>query len=559
VLHTKIRDNTFAQIFRRPQDKKCVDTNAVGMRFALPEGAHHNASAKPNWNFPAWNHDMPRVKNWSGSLLVLIVALGVAQTAWGQKPELAQSIRRREAASWEAALKIWEWAEPGYQETRSAELLADLLKTAGFQIDEKVANIPTAFTATFGKGTPVIGIVGEFDALPGLSQAAVPFRQPREEGKCGHACGHHLFGVASASAAIALSEQIAQGKISGTIRFYGCPAEEGGSAKVFMVRAGLFADCDAVLHWHPGNRNAAGDVTSLARIAAKFRFHGKAAHAAGAPSQGRSAVDAIELTAHAAELLREHTPDFTRIHHVITAGGEAPNVVPEFAEVFYYVRHPESAVTRQVYRRLELCAQAGALATETKLEVEYLGGTVEMLPNSALSQVLLANLREQNDLEWDASEREFAARIHDTLDDKPSLEILRDVTDQTGQLGRGSTDVADISWVVPTAGFNTICWVPGTTSHSWQACSAGGTTIGKKGMQLAARVLAASAWDLFQSRPALEGAKAELQRRLAGRKYETLMRPGQAPALDYRNPPRPRPAADRKGDGKSDPPSSSGK
>ncbi|MBI3861877.1 MAG: amidohydrolase [Planctomycetia bacterium] len=469
-----------------------------------------------------------------------MLSFGFAQPALAQKSAMSDSIRKREAVSWDAALKIWRWAEPGYQETKSSALLAGMLEEAGFKIEKKVAGIPTAFTATFGNGTPIIGIVGEFDALPGLSQEAVPYRQPRAEGTYGHACGHHLFGVASASAAIAVAEQIAGGQIKGTVRYYGCPAEEGGAAKVFMVQAGLFADCDAVLHWHPGNRNAAGDVSSMARIAAKFRFHGKAAHAAGSPSQGRSALDAVELTAHAAELLREHTPEFTRIHHVITSGGEAPNVVPEFAEMYYYVRHPESSVARSIYRRLELCAQAGALATETKLEVEYLGGTVEMLPNSALAQVALANLRELNDLELTAEERQFALKIQETLDERKSLASLEDVIDQTGHVGRGSTDVADISWVVPTAGFNVACWVPGTSPHTWQACAAGGTTIGRKGMQLAARVVAASAWDLFHSPQTLSAAKAELARRLGERKYESLMQPGQKPPLDYRNPPKSR-------------------
>ncbi len=490
-------------------------------------------------------------------LAVVAVALVPAQPALAQKSALGDSIRKREAAAWDAALKIWRWAEPGYQETKSAALLAGMLEEAGFKIDRKVAGIPTAFTATIGHGDPVIGIVGEFDALPGLSQEAVPYRQPRNDGTYGHACGHHLFGVASASAAIALAEQITSGQIKGTVRYYGCPAEEGGAAKVFMVQAGLFADCDAVLHWHPGNRNAAGDVSSMARIAAKFRFHGKAAHAAGSPSQGRSALDAVELAAHAAELLREHTPDFTRIHHVITSGGEAPNVVPEFAEVYYYVRHPESSVARSVYHRLELCAQAGALATETKLEVEYLGGTVEMLPNSTLAQVTLVNLRELNDLDLTAEERQFAVKIQETLDEHKSLDSLSEVIDQTGQIGRGSTDVADISWVVPTAGFNVACWVPGTSPHTWQACAAGGTTLGRQGMQLAARVLAASAWDLFHSPQTLAAAKAELTRRLGDRKYESLMQPGQKPQLDYRNPPKARTAADEAGPAKGRAPSKS--
>lgn len=478
------------------------------------------------------------------SFLVLLGTLLPANRCLAQKAALDESIRGREEQSWEAALKIWKWAEPGYQESKSSALLAGILEEAGFRLERRAAGIPTAFTATFGEGKPVIGIIGEFDALPGLSQQAAPYRLPREEATYGHGCGHHLFGVASASAAIALSEEIKAGHIKGTLRYYGCPAEEGGGAKVFLVRAGFFDDCDAVLHWHPGNRNAAGDVSSMARISAKFRFRGKAAHAAGAPHQGRSSLDAVELTNHAAELLREHTPDFTRIHHVITAGGDAPNIVPEFAEVYYYVRHPESAVARSVFRRLELCAQAGALATETKLETEYHGGTVEMLPNSALAQVTLANLRAANDLEFSAEEREFSIKIQETLEEPKPLESVRDVADQSGQVGRGSTDVGDVSWVVPTSGFSTVCWVPGTPGHSWQACAAGGTTIGRKGMQLAARVLAASAWDLYHSPQTLAAAKAELQRRLGDRKYESLMLPGQKPALDYRNPPKPRGAVE---------------
>ena len=199
------------------------------------------------------------------------------------------------------------------------------------------------------------------------------------------------------------------------MRFYGCPAEEGGSAKAFMVRAHLFDDCDAVLHWHPGSQNSAGDGSSQARIAVKFRFHGTSSHAAAAPELGRSALDAIELTNHAAELLREHTPDFTRIHHVVTAGGNAPNVVPDFAEVFYYIRHPRSQVVQTLYPRLLKCAEAGALATETRLETQYLGGILEIMPNETLARVARANLSKLNDLKYDEEETEFAHRIQKTL------------------------------------------------------------------------------------------------------------------------------------------------
>jgi aminobenzoyl-glutamate utilization protein B len=443
-------------------------------------------------------------------------------------------------STWEIARKIWEWAEVGYQEKRSSALLAEALESHGFRVERGVAEIPTAFVATIGSGKPVIGILGEFDALPGLSQQAEPARRTRPGVTAGHACGHHLFGTACAAACVALGEQVKAGTLKGTLRFYGCPAEEGGSAKAFMVRAHLFDDCDAVLHWHPASENSTGDVSSQARIAARFRFHGVSAHAAGAPESGRSALDAVELMNYAAELLREHTPDYTRIHHVITAGGEAPNVVPDFAEALYYIRHPKAEVVKGLYARLVKCAEAGALATETRLETQYLGGIVEIVPNPPLVQVARANLMRLNDLTYDAQEAEFAAEIRKTLAglrNLPPLETLSRVADRTGQVGTGSTDVGDVSWVVPTAGFSTACWVPGTSAHSWQAVAAGGTSIGRKGMLLAARTMAATAWDLFHSPRVLEAAKAEHRRRLAGHAYPSLLGPGQKPPLDYRNRP----------------------
>ncbi len=473
-------------------------------------------------------------------LIVLLVDAGLAQ----DKAALDASIDRRADVCWNAALQIWRWAEPGYQESKSAALLSGMLEEAGFKLQRKVAGMPTAFVASYGEGKPILGILGEYDALPGLSQTDQPARRRSGEGNYGHGCGHHLFGVASASAAIAVAEQIKAGHLKGVIRFYGCPAEEGGGAKVFMTRDGLFDDCAAVLHWHPSSRNSAGDSTNLSRIAAKFRFHGKSAHAAGAPEQGRSALDAVELTNHAAQLLREHTPEQTRIHHVITYGGAAPNVVPNFAEVYFYVRHPNSATVRGLYRRLLLCAKAGALATETRLEVEYLGGTMEMLPNNVLSRVMLKNLKERNDLKYTAEETAFAARLQLTMENPLPLDQITEVTDRGGMVSKGSTDVSDVSWVVPTTGFTTACWPPGTPGHSWQAVAAGGTSIARKGMHLAARVLAATAWDLYQNPTLLAAAQKEHRSRLASVKYQSLLEKGQKPPLDYRNPPsrQPRPA-----------------
>lgn len=465
------------------------------------------------------------------------LCLAASQDAYAQREALSTSIHGREADSWKIATRIWQLAEPGYQEVESSKLLADWLEAAGFKVERGVAEIPTAFTATYGTEAPVIAILGEYDALPGLSQDAVPYRQLRDGVTCGHACGHHLFGTASASAAMAIAEQIKAGTIKGTVRFYGCPAEEGGSGKVFMSQAGLFKDCAAVLHWHPSSENSAGDRSALARMAVKFRFHGKSTHAAGSPEKGRSAVDALELTAHASELLREHTPDFTRIHHVITSGGKAPNVVPEFAEIYYYVRHPDGDVVQDVYRRLLLCAQGAALATETKLDIKFEGGTREILPNNALAQIALKNLRELNDLSYTPAEAEFALKIQETCDEKPSLDTIKTVVDRSGQTGKGSTDVGDISWLVPTTGFSTSCWAPGTPGHSWQVIAGSGTTIGKKGMQLAARVLAVTAWDLYTNPGRLLEAQAEHERRLGQRKYQSLMQPGQKAPLDYRKNP----------------------
>ncbi len=455
-----------------------------------------------------------------------------------QKDALYKSINQRGDTTWKVAKQIWEWAEPGYQEVRSSTRLAKMLADAGFAVEMGVADIPTAFIATVGEGKPVIAILGEYDALPGLSQQAVAERRSRDGSNYGHACGHHLFGTGAASAAIAVAEQIKAGTLKGTLRYYGCPAEEGGAAKVFMVRAGLFDDCDVALHWHPSSENAAGDRTCLARMAAKFRFYGKSAHAAGAPEQGRSALDAVELTNHATQLLREHTPDFTRIHHVITHGGDAPNVVPNFAEVYYYIRHPDADVVRKLYPRLVNCAKAGALATDTKLQTYYLGGTMQILPNNVLGEITQDNLVKLNDLSYNDEEQRFALRVQNSLAAPLPLERIAHVDDRSGQLGKGSTDVGDVSWVVPTTGFTTACWVPGTPAHSWQAVAAGGTSIGRQGMQLAAKVIAATAWDLFQSPAIVAAAKEELEDRLSEREYKTLLEPNQTPPLDYRNPPQ---------------------
>lgn len=438
------------------------------------------------------------------------------------------------------AMQIWEWAEIGYQEHKSSGLLQEELRKAGFRVETGVAEIPTAFVASYGSGKPVIAILGEFDALPGVSQTAAPQREERPGVKAGHACGHHLFGAGSAAAAIAVKEWLQKSGKSGTVRFYGTPAEEGGGGKVYMVRAGLFGDADAVLHWHPSSENRASPSSSLANISTKFRFYGQASHASAAPERGRSALDAVEAMNYMVNLMREHVPQNTRIHYVITRGGEAPNVVPAFAEVYYYARHPEMREVKEVFERIVKAAEGAALGTGTRMEYELINGVYNLLPNETLTKVLYNNLKTVGGVQYTPEETAYAEQIFSTLNAQQvrisSAAIVQpyEVPQERNGAG-GSTDVGDISWVVPTTGLGTATWVPGTSAHSWQAVAAGGTGIGTKGMTVAAKALALTAIDLFNNPKTCEAAKAELQQRTgAGFRYESLVG-NRKPPLDYRN------------------------
>ncbi len=447
-------------------------------------------------------------------------------------------LRKMDAKSGEyekMALQIWDWAEMGYQEVQSSALLQKSLADAGFRIQKGVAGIPTAFVAEYGNGGPVIGILGEFDALPGLSQKALP-KKESAGGVAGHACGHHLFGTASAAAAIAAKDWLQSGGHTGTIRFYGCPAEEGGGAKVYMTRAGLFDDVDVALHWHPGDRNDASASASLANISAKFRFHGISAHAAGAPHKGRSALDGVEAMNAMVNLMREHIPERARIHYVITDGGKAPNVVPDYAEVYYYARHNSRDVVRDIFERIVKAGEGAALGTGTEMEYEIVNGVYELLPNLRLQRIVHKNLEAIGGVSYTPEELAFAREISETLGPEPlQVNVAREVQPfKTEGRAYGSTDVGDVSFVVPTAGIRIATWVPGTPAHSWQAVAAGGTGIGLKGMMVAAKTLAATAIDLYSNPRAIEEARAEFEeRRGAGFTYEPLLgdRP---PALDYR-------------------------
>jgi aminobenzoyl-glutamate utilization protein B len=474
------------------------------------------------------------------TLALLLVAQfgasGRAQLSEVDRAALVQRLDGRAEHFTAVAQQIWGFAEVGYQETKSAGLLKEELRRAGFSITESIGHIPTAFSAQAGAGRPVIGILGEYDALPGLYQDAVPVKQPPRSTGPGHGCGHNLFGTASAAAAIAVKEWLAEKKIAGTVRFYGCPAEEGGGGKIYMARAGAFSDCDVVLHWHPGTENRASLKTNLANMTGKFRFRGTAAHASGSPEKGRSALDGVMIFTHAIELLREHVPQTTRMHYVITSGGDAPNVVPSFAEVYLYLRSPEMTVIDNVWPRILKCAEAGALATETKFELELINSAYSILPNDELTKLIERNLRTVGGVTYTPEEKAFAEALRKTF-----------VTPAAGLLGSesrvgkaeegisyGSTDVGDVSWIVPTAGFSTATFVPGTPGHSWQSTACAGMSIGHKGMTVAVKTLTLTALDLFTNPQELAAAKKSFDERKAGKEYRSRLPADQQPPLDYR-------------------------
>jgi aminobenzoyl-glutamate utilization protein B len=472
------------------------------------------------------------------NLMITAVLFSISFGAMAQKKpvDVLKKLEAKTAYYSGIAQQIWGLAEMGYQEEQSSALLQETLSAAGFKITTAVAGIPTAFTAEYGSEGPVIAILGEYDALPGLSQKAIPSKESAGE-KAGHACGHHLFGTASTAAAIAVKEWLEANNKKGRIRFYGCPAEEGGSGKVYMVRAGLFNDVDIALHWHPGAKNSASAGAALANKSAKFRFYGISAHAAAAPQMGRSALDGVEAMNNMVNMMREHVLEDARIHYVITSGGKAPNVVPDFAEVYYYARHNKRDVVMDIFDRMVKAAEGAALGTGTTMDYEIIGGTHELLPNLTLQEMVHKNLTKVGGVQYNEAELTFANTIAKTLgqenaDQETAAAIAPYKT--TAKAG-GSTDVGDVSFTVPTVGFGTATWVPGTAAHSWQAVAAGGTNIGNKGMMVAAKTLSLSAIELFSNPKLIAAAKKEQRERLgASFKYIPLIG-DRAPALNYRN------------------------
>ncbi len=453
-----------------------------------------------------------------------------------ERTAMLQAIDARRSTYADVAKQIWGFAEVGYQEEKSSALLEQQLKAAGFSVTARAADIPTAFVASYGSGKPVIAVLGEFDALPGLSQEPTPRRSPVTENAPGHGCGHNLLGTGALAAAIAVKDWLAAGH-AGTIRYYGTPAEEGGSGKVYMVRAGLFKDVDAVVAWHPADANAADPASSLANITGKFRFHGVAAHASVSPDKGRSALDAVEAMDYMVNMMREHVPQETRIHYIITRGGAAPNIVPDFAEAYYYARQPDMRILDGIWERIVNAAKGAALGTGTTLELELTGAVWNVLPNEYLSGIMHRNLERVGGFTYTPEEQKFAEELRKTLVEPPTLPLGSQEQIEplaTGRVGTASTDLADVSWNVPTVEVNGATFVPGVPAHSWQATACAGSTIGVKGMMVAAKAMALTAVDLFTDPTHLQKARAEFdKKRGPDFKYTTRLA-DRKPALDYR-------------------------
>lgn len=474
-------------------------------------------------------------------------AILTASSARGDDPALGEAQRTaiaevdRHAETIKAVNRaLWEFAEVGLEEHRSSELLVNKLKDAGFTVKTGIAGMPTAFVATYGSGKPVIGILAEYDALPGLSQKVSPEREPVREGAPGHACGHSGLGAGALGAALAVKAAMEDHGLEGTLRLYGTPAEETVIGKVYMTLGGVFDDLDICLHWHPGDENAAWSGSSKALVSAKFTFRGTPAHASVSPHAGRSALDAVELMNVAANFMREHVKEDARLHYVIVDGGGQPNVVPPTATVWYFVRANKHEDVEYNFRWLQDIAAGAAKMTRTEVSVQIDTDCHEIIPNGPLSVRITQNLKAIGPPKFTEEEELFARRLQEPLIKEFGTAFPRALkTDvlpypRPLDISQGSTDVGDISWRVATGGLRTVCFAAGSPGHSWQNVAAIGSSIGEKGTIYAAKALAVTAIDLFQDPQLVAAAKADWQERMKGKTYFSFIPEGQKPPAKIR-------------------------
>lgn len=447
------------------------------------------------------------------------------------KTYVMQSVDKHQQELISISDKIWAYAETALRENKSAKELADYAEQQGFKVNRGVASMPTAFTAEYGSGKPIIGIMGEFDALPGISQKAQPTKEALEEGAAGHGCGHNLFGAGSLGAAVAIKELIQQGKLKGTVRFYGTPAEESVGGKIYMARDGLFADLDVCLDWHPDVQNAASTQSSQAMVDFIVEFKGKAAHAAADPWNGRSAVDGMEAFTDGVNMLREHVRPSVRMHYAILKGGDVPNVVPEYAKVWMWVRDSKREGVEEVFKRVKEIAQGAGMIAGVESKVTVQTGDYEILVNRNGAAALQKNLEILGPINYSDYEIAFAKKIQETqggqqtgLDGK--IYPLRETQEHpTG----GSTDVGDISWIVPEITLIATTAPANTAWHGWSVVACGGMSIGHKGMVFAAKSLAMTMVDLFENEQLRKDIRAEFEQRKGGHVYKAYIPEGPPP------------------------------
>ncbi len=434
----------------------------------------------------------------------------------------------------ELSLNVWNNPETSGNEKESSNLFRNILKSYGFEIKE-IEGMEHAFIGEYGNGSPVIAVLGEYDALPGLSQSLDTKFNPVELNGPGHGCGHNLLGSAALGSVLAIKKYLDETKTSGTVRFYGCPEEETLLGKVKMIKAGAFDGCDIALSWHPMNANVAIDKAFLSNNSIKFKFHGISAHAAQSPESGRSALDAVELMNVGANYLREHVIDSARIHYTITNAGGAPNIVPKEAESWYFVRAPYRKDVEEITERLVKIAKGAAMMTETTVEYEVLGGCYEKLPNNVLYDLTHKNMVEIGVPSYTEEELKFAKTIQESLDPKlveaeikkyidsdEKVFLHQEVLDKekvSSVVVSGSSDSGDVSWLMPMNLFLTATWPLGVPAHSWQATSSSGSSMGMKGMIYAAEIFAGMMYDLLNEPKLVEAAKAEFNKRTENRKY----------------------------------------
>ena len=448
------------------------------------------------------------------------------------KQKVIEQVDSIEAVIEEMAIELWDYSELALRETRSADLLVGKLRDAGFEVETNVADMPTAFVATYGSGSPVVGILAEYDALPGVGNQVVPERKPRADGvTSGHGCGHNLFGAASVGSAIALKQLMEKENLEGTLKLFGTPAEETVVGKVYMAKAGVFDGLDAVLEWHPSYDNEVRNQTGRAMNSFEVEFFGQAAHGSADPWNGRSALDAVELMNYGVNLMREHVRPTARIHYVIPNAGDAPNVVPEYAMVWYFVRDINRAEVRKYYDRILKIAEGAALATETTHKVHLITGVHEYLLNRPLQEALQKNLELVGAPRFIEEEQEFARSLQRVVkkEEKGFNDKIKPLPDKPGEVEGGSTDVAEVSWIVPTAGFSVTTAAEDVPWHSWATTACSGTRAGRKGAVVAAKVIAATGVDLLTQPKLLKEAKAFFLKATDGKPYQSPVPADQKP------------------------------